>query len=117
MLDLMGIHIDRIRIDLRDGLVELVLAHSLFKANKLLILCNSFFELLTAHLIGVSFLNLFFNLRKLLLKLLCSRLKSVSDATTFRKGFLFPASSILMIFLESAADLGERHLIHIGTIE
>lgn len=83
MLDLMRIHIDRERIDLGDGLVELVLAHSLFKADQLFILGNSFFELLTAHLIGISFLNLFVNLRKLLLKLLCSRLKSVSDATTF----------------------------------
>lgn len=117
MLDLMGIHIDRIRIDLCDGLVELVLAHPLFKANQLFILCNSFFELLSAHLISVSFLDLFVNLRKLLLKLLCSRLKSVSDATTFRKGFLFTASSILTIFLEPAADLRERHLVYIGTIE
>ena len=113
----MGIHIDRIRIYFRDGLVELVLAHSLFKANKLFILCNSFFKLLSAHLIGVSFLNLFVNLRKLLLKLLCSRLKSVSDATTFREGFLFTASTILAIFLEPAADLRERHLVHIRTIK
>ena len=106
MLDFVGIHINRIRIDLRDGLVELVLAHSLFKANQLLILFNSFFELLSAHLISASFLDLSVNLRKLQLKLLCSRLKSVSDATIFREGFLFTASSIIAIFLKSAADLG-----------
>ncbi len=67
MLDLVGIHIDRIRIDLGYRLVELVLAHSLFKANQLFILCNSLFEVSTAHLIGVRFLNLFVNLRKFVL--------------------------------------------------
>ena len=117
MLDLMRIHIDRVRIDLGDRLVELVLAHSLFEADQLFILGNSFFELLTAHLIGVSFLYLFVNLRKFQPKLLSSRVKSVGDATAFREGFLFTASSILTILLEPAADLGERHLVDIRTIE